>query len=121
MDNLYVQMSGDFDKLEPMMRFEARQELFSFLERLQHNFRELSLQVRLKLLNASLGNNILVRCSFNLFTSNGRFHVVEEGFGLEAAMRSGLLALRYQVEKQIQIRMESHTKVEGRRVQEGLA
>jgi hypothetical protein len=115
MGERYVEMSGDFDKLDPIIRDEARQELSQFLERHQQHFNMLNLRVHMKRLNASLGNNILVRCSFNLFTSHGRFHVVEEGFGAEAAIKSGLLAMRYQVEKHVQIRMESREKVEGRR------
>lgn len=115
MANIYLQMAGDFDKLEPMLRLETRQELEGFLQRHQTNFRELRLQAHIKTLSASLGRNILVRCSLNLFTTNGRFHAVEEGFGVEAAIKSALLALRYQVEKHLEIRMESRAKVEGRK------
>lgn len=116
MTNIYLQTSGDFDKLDPVMRFESREELFAFLERHQNQFRELNLHAHLKLLNASLGNNLLVRSSLNLFTNQGRFHVVEEGFGVEAALKSALLALRYQMEKHLDILQSTRERVEGKKV-----
>lgn len=115
MKNVYLQMSGDFDKLDPVFRLGAREDLLAFLDRYKQQFRELGLHAHLKMLNASLGNNLLVRCSLNLFTNNGKFHVVEEGFGIEAAVKSALLALRYQVEKYTDKRIDSREKAEGRK------
>ncbi len=115
MANMYLQTSGDFDRADPLLRLEARQDLFSFLERHRHGFREMRLHAHVKFLNAALGSNILVRCTLNLFTNDGKFHVVEEGFGLEAAIKSAILAMRYQVEKRLEVRLDSRAKVEGRK------
>ncbi len=115
MKNAYIQTSGDFDKLDPIVRSETRTELEAFLGRHRNSFRELALHAHLKRLNASLGSSWLLRCSLNLFTDKGKFHVIEEGFGADAAVKSALLALRYQVEKRIDIRIESREKAEGRR------
>jgi|GEM_PF-2090132 len=113
--NVYLQTSGDFDKLDPVFRLGAREELLAFLDRHRHQFREMGLHAYLKMLNASMGSNVLVRCSLNLFTNHGKFHVVEEGFGIEAAVKSALLALRYQVEKHVDMRIDSREKAEGRK------
>ena len=111
----YVQTSGDFDKLDPVARFEAQQELLSFLERERMRLRPLHLHCHVKRLNAPLGSNVLLRCALTLFAGKTRFHVVEEGFGAEAAVRNGVLALRYQVERYLEMRIEAREKAEGRR------
>ena len=115
MASMYVRTSGDFDKLDPVDRFEARQELFDFLEREKGRYRELHLHMHLKRLRSMLGNNPLLQVSLNLRTNKGSFHVMEEGFGLEAAVKSALLSLRYQVTKQREIMMDARMRVEGRR------
>ncbi|MBR9693390.1 hypothetical protein GOV07_05730 [Candidatus Woesearchaeota archaeon] len=115
MASMYVRTSGDFDKLDPVDRFEARQELFEFLEREKGRYRELHLHMHLKRLRSMLGNNPLLQVSLNLRTNKGSFHVMEEGFGLEAAVKSALLSLRYQVTKQREIMMDARTRVEGRK------
>jgi len=111
----YIQTSGDFDKLEPVMRFEAQQELLGFLERERDRFPDLYLHAHVKRLSASLGSNLLLRCSLTLRAGVNRFYVVEEGFGAEAAIRSALLALRYQVDKFLEMKIDTREKAEGRR------
>ena len=115
MTSMYVQTSGDFDRLDPIDRFEARQELFSFLEREKSRFREMHLHLHLKRLHGMLGTNPLLQCTLHLVTNLGKFHVAEEGFGTEAAVKNALLSLRYQVGKFHEIRMDMRTKVEGRK------
>ncbi len=111
----YVQTSGDFDKLDPVMRFEAQQELLEFLERARSRLPNLHLHAHVKRLSAALGNNILLRCTLTLDAGRSKFNVVEEGFGAEAAVKNALLALRYQVEKFLDMKIEAREKVEGRR------
>lgn len=115
MTSMYVQTSGDFDTLDPVDRLEARQELFTFLERERGRFRELHLHLRLKRLGSRLGTSPLLQCTVNLSTDRGKFNVVEEAFGTEAAVKSSLLALRYQLEKHHDILLESREKAEGRK------
>ncbi len=111
----YVQTSGDFDKLDPVMRFEAQQELLGFLERQRSRLPNLHLHAHVKRLSAALGSNILLRCTLTLNAGRSKFHVVEEGFGAEAAVKNAVLALRYQVEKYLDMRVEAREKMEGRR------
>lgn len=118
MTSMYVQTSGDFDKLDPVDRFEARQELFSFLEREKNRFRELHLSLHIKRLHGMLGNSPLLQCSVSLTTEKGRFNALEEGFGTEASVRSSLLSLRYQLSKQHEMAMDARTRVEGRKAME---
>jgi hypothetical protein len=110
----YVQTSGDFDKLDPVARFEAQQELLAFLDRERPRLHNLHLHAHIKRLNAALGSNVLLRCTLNLAAGRLRFRVVEEGFGPEAAVKNAILALRYQVEKQLEIMIEQREKAEGR-------
>ena len=111
----YVQTSGDFDKLDPVMRFEAQQELLEFLERERGRLPNLHLHAHVKLLSAALGSNVLLRCTLTLNAAKSKFNVVEEGFGAEAAVKNAVLALRYQVEKYLDMRVDAREKVEGRR------
>ncbi len=115
MASLSIQTSGDFDLLDPVAKYDAREELHSFLKRHQHGFKEMNLHAHLKQLNGALGNNPLFSCSLNLFTDDGRFHAVEEGYGLDAALRRALLNLRYQIEKHLDFRRDQKVKAEGRR------
>ncbi len=115
MASMYVQTSGDFDRLDPVQRFEARQELFAFLERERDRFRELHLRLHLKMLNGTLGSNPLIQANARLATDRGAFHASEQGFGAEAAVKSAILALRYQVEKHHDIRLDTRLKAEGRK------
>jgi len=115
MASMYVQTSGDFDQLDPVDRFETRQEVFGFLEREKDRFREMHLHLHLKRLRGNLGTSPLLRCTLNLITNRGKFHVTEEGFGTEAAVKSTLLALRYQVNKHRRLRIDERTKAEGRK------
>ncbi len=118
MASMYVQTSGDFDQLDPVDRFETRQEIFSFLEREKGRFREMHLHLHLKRLHGSLGANPLLQCALNLVTDGGKFHVTEEGFGTEAAVRSAILTLRYQVGKYHELRMDARLKAAGRKAAE---
>lgn len=114
MASIYVWTSGDFDKLDPVDRFEARQELFQFLER-ETRFREMRMHLHLKRLHSMLGTNPLLQVNLTLQTDRGSFHVTEEGFGLEAALKSALLSLRYQVAKFHETRRGLRERVPGRR------
>lgn len=111
----HVQMSGDFDQLDPSSRFEVQGELLDFVDREQARFRNVFLNAHLKRLHASLGSKPLLECALQLTTDVGRFNAVEEGFGGEAAIKSALLALRYQVDKRLDVLAENRVKVEGRK------
>ncbi len=115
MASMYVRTSGDFDKLDPIERFEARQELFAFLEREKGRYREMHLHLHLKRLRSMLGNNPLMQCNVNLVTNRGKFNVAEEAFGVDAAVKSALLALRYQLSKHREMQLDARERAEGRK------
>ncbi len=110
-----VQMSGDFDRFDPVFRYETERELQAFLDNERYRFRERHIHIHVKRLNASLGTNVLVRCTLGFHTTSGRFNVTEEGFGLEAALKNALLALKYQVERHFDMRQDARQKAEGRK------
>lgn len=111
----YIQISGDFDRFDPLVRYETHQELSKFLEREHYRFNDYHLHAHIKQLNNSLGKNPLIRCTLGLHTNKGRFNVSEEAFGVEAAVKSGLMDLRYQVEKHFEKRIDNREKVTGRK------
>lgn len=113
MTYLYVQTSGDFDLLEPATRFQVHEELFSLLRRNRIKFREQHLNAHLKRESGSLGSKPLMRVKLNLFTDQGKYHVEEEGFGPDAALRNAMLTLRYQIERDLEIKQDH--RVPGRK------
>lgn len=114
MANVYIQTSGYFDKLDPLIRYEAREEFFSLLKRHTHQFRELILNAHLKRLRSALGSQPLLTVNINLFTEQGKFHVEEEGYGAQAAIRNAVIALRYQIERFVEMQADLKTKAPSR-------
>jgi len=110
-----VQISGDFDKLDPLIRYEAEQELQQFLARESRRFKDYHLHAHLKRLTGSMQHNPLIECTLGLHSTSGRWNVSEEGFGAEAAIGNALMALRYQIEKHFEMRQEVREKAEGRK------
>ncbi len=111
---MYLQTSGEFENLDPVERFETKQELLDFLKR-ESRLGELHLHAHLKRLKGTLGPNPLYRCSCHLITDKGRFHVAEEGFGADTAVKSALLTLKFRIEKHLEMLHDARTKIEGRR------
>lgn len=114
----YIQTSGDFDRLDPVERYEAQEELLEFLERERLRAHNLHLHAHLRKLNAALGGNMLLRCTLYLTSGKLRFRVVDEGFGARAAIANSLTALKYQVDKQLDMIIDAREKVDGRRASE---
>jgi hypothetical protein len=97
---LHLETDGVFERLDPVARYEVREEFISFLRREQQRFRNLDLHATLRQLNTVMGSKALVRCCVDLFTTKGQLSVCGEGFGVDAAVRNVLQSLQYSLEHQ---------------------
>lgn len=92
-----IRTSGDFESLAHDVRAVSIQRLSAFAERYGARFTDVELHAHLKKLGEH--ENAANECKLNFHTDKGRFHVAEEAFGSEPALREALLTLRGRLEK----------------------